>query len=337
VLLAAGVPLVQRWWEPHLDWSSIASDAELPSIRLLFEIPLGDIPQSITASPDGSYFAGYTDVGGRLTVWDATGRIVREVARRNPSWPTAPIFISNGTRVVFTDSSTPDAAFSVLDILSGQIDPIKLAPAPEEGPAANTATGFATPSDGSLLAISFARAPLAPVFVLRSEDFTQLHVLPDSQPKSKGRPSWVSFASDGRRLAYLRDDIQIVDTRGGQIVQHIAYGTGLRTLALNADGSMVADSGGARGLRVFHVSDGTELGVHPSLGFVSDLAWDAKGRFVVFVGDRDVLHIWNPSRPGTSERTMQLRSIHRGAVFTADWRRMLVANGPYISVFAIDP
>jgi len=92
---------------------------------------------------------------------------------------------------------------------------------------------------------------------------------------------------------------------------------------------MIAASTGS--VRLFRVSDGEQVACYPSNG----LYGDPRGRDLAF-REFSMLHRWNPHNAENEEKTIELRRPNPfGTAFAPNGSRMAVANGDYVSVFAI--
>ena len=95
---------------------------------------------------------------------------------------------------------------------------------------------------------------------------------------------------------------------------------------------MIAASAGS--VRVFRVADGEQVASYPSKGLCG-LSWDRRRRVLAF-REFSMLHLWNPDSTDNDEKTIELRRPNPfGIAFAPDGSRMAVANGDYVSVFAI--
>jgi hypothetical protein len=331
------------WWEPHVSWLSLGSSgAGIPRFRLLHEIESPDRYSIVNPiwAPSGTTLAGYTQ--GELVVWDDEGHIRRQVKVATP-WglDPSPVFIAGGRQIVVTGGTTPDSAFSVIDVATGHV--IHEEPTPKRAgtDGHNQATAFAAPPDGSVLAVSAGKWAPQPAMLYSTQSWALLRIL-DRVPLTECCGAGeLSFDRSGKRLAIAGlDDITIVDPNTGEVAQHIAANEAIHRLAFSADGSMIAvfqsraDGGvvASDSVGIYRVADGKEVASYAA-SRVYYLAWDPLGRFLAFE-EGDLLHLWNPFGAGKNEKTVLLRSSG-GITFTPDGSRMAAANDRYISIFAI--
>jgi hypothetical protein len=339
---------------PHEPWWSLAPSSQtLPHFKVIRE---GRVADSLIP---GTY--GYT----RMPVWSPGGAIIAVDGLRAPVvWDTgnddvrsigagsgrpdaltvpSPAFVSD-RHLLIAGGGTPDIAFSVVDIQSGEIVHEEPGPYPGGGHSDNRARSLAVSPDHVVAAVTIGvtkpprQTILSQTIFYRTKGWSRIHVLENA--------AGVAFIGDGARFATTEhgQGIAIFETESGRLLMRFPFIVNGRA-AFNRDGSMGAVAIGGD-LRVFDVADGHDIASYrlpandPKSGpyWIGAFTWDPLGRFVAFQDDNRV-HFWNPAggRDGTiDERTIEVRPNAAGVAVSPDGSRVAVVNGDWISVFAID-
>jgi WD40 repeat protein len=284
----------------------------------------------IAWSPDESLLAFSSGVRS-LTLWDEKSDRVRKVEVPYYYLGSHPVFVSGGQQMVVPSGSTPDIAFSVIDVVTGKV--LREEPGPERGGPQNVnwATSLAVSPDESILAVAFGFARVHPPVFYSTKTWTKIHAFDNLRYRLT--PSGLSFAGNGKRFAFAAlGDIWVVDTDTRNPVQHISAHGAVMNLAMNDGGTKIAANDGR--VRVFNVADGQEIASNSLAPPVYSLTWDPQGRFLTFTS-HSAVHFWNPTGVGTDEKTIELRPSSYGIAYARDGKRVAVGNGGYTSIFAI--
>jgi hypothetical protein len=302
--------------------------------------------------------------GMLITIWRLDGRVDQQIRR------TEAFFVRNdtfafvgGNRLLATPPVEDKNAFALFDVDTGEL--VREIPGlhPGRQRTVNGAKVLVASPDQTLLAVIFGRAIEQNAIVYSTQDWNKLADLPDGPHTQPRRPEIAAFSRDGKLIAIGGPSryASVYDTSTWHLVREVdAFpdrSPGTSDIAFSPDGSMVAL--GSRGnagvnrlpsgrlefvplnnspVRIFRIDDGTRIAEYgkpaPLRG---GLAWSPDGRFVAFITDRRILHIWSPLGRETPERTTELSRTGEAGVFalSPDGAMLAVGIGQNVRMYRI--
>jgi hypothetical protein len=350
-----------HWWPPHENWWSwdlqswswpsrnwpwqSSAPSRLPHFTLIRERWIAperheDVRTPVW-SPAGSVVA--INGGDTLVLWDYGSDLVRTVACAPAPFPLPPPAFVSGDQILVSGGSTPDAAFSVVDVHSGAVVHEEPGPQPGAGQNENRARWLAVSPDQTTAAIVVGSSSLREEIIFyRTTDWSKIRTTGGSPA---GGANYLAFAADGARFVvdYGIAGSRVFETESGRILTAAS----LRVYhhpAINRDGSMLAHGDGG-GAHVTSVATGRRIISAPSHG-VYAVAWDPVDRFVAYQ-DSARVHFWKPPAAAENEtdgetidtmideRAIDIRPGAAGLAVAPDGSRVAVVNGDFVSIFAI--
>ena len=91
---------------------------------------------------------------------------------------------------------------------------------------------------------------------------------------------------------------------------------------------------------VLRVADGAVAGtwqLPPDILDVLGFRWEPHDRFLVFIDDHELAHVWDPAASMNRDETIRLRFWSGALAFSPDGRTLAVGNVDDIDVFAVPP
>lgn len=277
-------------------------------------------------SPDGSRIAAASDYGQTLTVWDSSGRQLKEMHRNGggPILERSIAFANGSSELLFPpDGADENQALSIWGVDSGKVVGSVIGPAPSKAAGSNLARHFSTLDAAHLLAIQTSGSADAPgatnVAMYNTTNWQIFHgYYVDEGPTALSafyNGSHIAVGS-GSGVVTLLDASNVGDTRQFRAYEKSNFGEiSIGAIAGSPDGSLVfvgANGGALTGpeagteqaanwsnsaviAQVLRSSDGRRVGAFsPAVRSIWQAAWDPKGRFVAFVDDAGNLFLWRP-------------------------------------------
>jgi WD40 repeat protein len=134
------------------------------------------------------------------------------------------------------------------------------------------------------------------------------------------------FSSNGDWIVSTGDDqaIDIWQTRDGKKINRIPVGDTVDLLTISSDGKLVAAET-APGVRVWDVTNGREVSSFQPSGYLTQLAFNPDGNWIVTGSDDGTLTVWEP-RDGTKVTSVNHDSILK-FVFSPNGRYLAAGSG----------
>ena len=323
------LPIARWWWSPHISTS--------PSTR----VEVTFIREWPTKGWVG--FVGWSQYPSRLTSLSG-GVIAVQNERGRPEWekkfPNIKAWdaATNDREIVVPDDSNSLAAFSAIDLKTGEVLHQEADPTPGAGGLVGTAVKLAMSPDGSRLAVAYGTPrPGQPVSLYDTHDWHRLSTM-EAVPQGQLGSQAIAFSNDGRLLAFdTGRDLVIADAQSGRTLHSIAVSAISVAFSPGSDMAAVETAGSVRSIEVFRIADGVKLAFHPtdaSLGSRA-LIWDSLGRFIGFINGADTIGLWDPSTADGSNVTLHVRPSPGYLAISSDARCLAVANGDFISLFQL--
>ncbi|HEY3919443.1 MAG TPA: hypothetical protein VGL83_16765 [Stellaceae bacterium] len=339
---------IDRWWQPHIEGSS---GSGMPTIALEREISIGQDPQGVAWSRDGSSLISHNANVVWFDAGDARDQPIHQVKARPALSPgLTPIFVHDRKFAVMTgapQTSPSDAAFSVIELATGEVVHQEPTPLATRIPVGMRPASMAKSPDETLLAASFSDGSQEAIVFYSTVDWSIVHILRDFPPHTPFLVS-LTFSPDGRKIALVAGlHIFIIDVATASLSQSIDFVAAANdALAFSPDGRRLAAAGDPPdavkklpyvpnyAVHIFSLADGTEIASYGKMDIFSPhLAWSPRDNLVAFVDPSAVIRFWNPV--AGSEKSMQLRSHVTGISFSPNGEALAIANGGDISIFRI--
>ena len=348
---------------PSADASEKAERGEISEFRILRELPItnGTHAAGVAWSSDGTKLAAYNSWGNVVTVWGSAGQVLQELRRPGVPDSNAIAFIADDREVVTPNAhyNLENIAFSVFDVVSGQVVRDIPGPEPQGRRGSNAATVLAASPDESVLAVAFGGSTTWPMALYSTQSWQKIGVLPGGPRKFSDQARQETFSADGKLLAVATiREVFLYNVNSLRMLRRIEVtpfpDNGISWLSFSPDASMVAigtsgspwrvrfPDGQLRTVaprdpvRVFRTRDGARVETYPQPipAFMTGGGWSPDGRLIAFLTP-DKLHVWNPSRPADTGRIIDLHPDAAFLAFSPDSERLAVTNGPAVTIFAI--
>ncbi len=324
------LPIAQWWWSPHISQTSPGAGAEVTFIR---EWSTRDWVGFVAWSQNPSRLTSLS--GGAIAVQNERGG--QEWEKKFPNikaWGAA----ANDREIIVPDDLNSHAAFSAINLETGEVVHQEPDPVPGAGGLAGAAVKLAMSPDGSRLAVAYdTPRPRQPVSVLDTSDWHRLSTM-DAVPQGYFGSQAVSFSNDGSLLAFgTGQNLVIADAHSGQTLHSIdiwplsiAFSPGNDMVAVETGGSM-------KSIEIFRVADGMRLASHPrgTISGTRALVWDPLGRFIGFVDGDDTVRLWNPFTADGHDVILHVRPSPGYLALSPDAHCLAVGNGDFISLFQL--
>jgi WD40 repeat protein len=368
--LAWGADAEQRY--PNVYGTQSADYVSQSELHLVYELERPGHNFAVAWDARGKQLATFTldasrgnltSAGGLLTVWNDDGKITQELRRDPPSFDVGDTFafLAQDRQIAVPPSSASNnLAFSIFDIAARTVVQEVKGLHPEGRRNMNAASQLVSSPDQSLLAVTYSAAFNQPIAVYSTTDFSRPLAL-FAKPAGNGQsPDRVAFSSDGALLAISQRNNKIViyDAVSREALQRIdpfpesfwpnsavsfdprsamiAVGSSELTSVSRSPNGNVSIVSLKDAVRVFRIKDAARIASYNSLtNPVRTLVWSPDGNFIAIVDGNWHLHFWDPARPGLGQTPISLRPDATSLSFSPNGTRLAVANGNYISVFAI--
>jgi WD40 repeat protein len=306
--------------------------------------------------------------GKVITIWDSLGHVVRRIQRETAFFvfDDTFAFVSRDTQLVTPSVLSANGAFALFDVSTGEL--VREVPGPHPGRPSNVngARALVVSPDQSILAVKFGDAMHQPAAMYSTQNWNKLQDLWIRSP--------MAFSGDGKLLAAnevsreitpseVNRYVVVYDLDKNRIMREIdAFpdrASATSAIAFSPDGSMIAlGSSGTQGvdrspdgrvkwvplnnsnspLRVFDLDNRTLRAAYGnSSAITSGLAWSPDGRFIAFITDHRVLHIWNPFQTDNSERIIDLSATEGSGpiALSPDGTMLAVGVGHRVRVYQL--
>ena len=327
-------------------------------------------------SPDGERLAAASAYGGRLTVWDRSGRKVVQIIRYGggPTLGGSITFLQGSSKLVFPPAgdARSDAAVTVWDVASGKVLRSPAGPEPGGDRARNRAYHFAaSPDQTRLTTATSAGGPWRTYRVNLWTYDTRNWRLTNTARIEDGVNSLAYF--DGGRLIAVGSSpgrISVLDAASARLLHHFqAYdlsnlgGFDIDAIVGSPDGRWIMASvgagyiggpaaatpaGGAQAaawekslepVRMLRASDGARMAAltAPTTP-IRRAAWDPKGRYVAFLDYAGKLFLWRyPFSPRSYEKIDLGANNTLALAISPDGDHIAVPATNGVSVYTLDP
>jgi WD40 repeat protein len=329
--------------EPRVIWSTHAS---VPRFTFTGEWQTMGAPTLIEWSHDGSSVVSFS--GSTFDRWmrvqDTSGKLEQDSPLPSP-WTLHEII--NRHEIIMPGDSRVGIAFSVNDVVTGAVIFQERDPAPAEPGTGSGTVRFAMSGDKSVLLVGygFPRGG-QPVSFYDTRDWRKLATMNVPAPGPTGVGE-IKLSNAGKVFAFASSHgLVVVDTQSGTVLRTLPVQSA--DFAFNSDGSMLAvavldelsrgERSGVQSVQVFRLSDGAEQASwspRQDTSYLGNICWDPLGRFLVFVDDRAVVHVWSPTLGMTEDMTIQLQKFPGGLALSPDGKRLTVGDGNVIDFFQI--
>jgi hypothetical protein len=302
--------------------------------------------------------------GMLITIFHSEGRVDQQIRRTKAFFVYDDTFAFVGDNKLLATPPVEDKnAFALFDVDTGEL--VREIPGlhPGRQRTVNGAKMLVASPDQKLLAVIFGRAIEQNAIVYSTKDWSKLADLPDGPSTQPRRPEIAAFSRDGKLIAIGGFDryASVYDAGTWHLVREVdAFpdrSPGTSDIAFSPDGSMIAlGSSGTAGVntlpsgrlefvplnnspvRIFRIDDGTRIAEYgkpaPLRG---GLAWSPDGRFIAFITERRILHIWSPLGRENPERTIELSRTREAGVFalSPDGAMLAVGIGQNVRMYRI--
>jgi WD40 repeat protein len=302
--------------------------------------------------------------GRLITIWDSDGHVHQQIQRDLAFFEFDDTFaFVAGDRQIATPPIHELDAFALFDVDTGQL--IREIPGsyPGRPRSVNGAKILLASPDQSILAAVFGAGLDQNAALYSTHDWNKLAGLPADSNNRYLRPAMVAFSRDGTLFATGEPGrrVSVYNLASWHLILSIdAFPDrllGTFAIAFSPDGSMIAvGSAGGSGVRrspsgriefvpltnspvrIFKISDGAAVAEYDKPPPIqSGLVWSPDGRFIAFVTERRILHLWNPFQVDRSERTIELsRGGRAGPIALSPDGAMLAAGvGANVKIYRV--